>query len=589
MNTTETINAAHEAGHLTKAAADQITAWLTKEKYAAYKSELEKHIENEAWSLLEDSFFQVIPFGTGGRRGTVGVGSNRINHVTIGESAQGLCNYALAQGEESKKQGIVIAYDTRTTSKDFAEYAASVCAANGFITYLFEDFRTTPELSFAVRHLGAVAGIVISASHNPPADNGFKAYWSDGGQVVPPHDKGVMDHVARVETIQTTEYTSAVAQGSIQLIGKEVDETYASAIAKQSVTSSRSVSIVYSPLHGTGIRNVVPALAKAGFENVTIVEEQAIPDGTFPTVEGHVANPEVRVANDGAIARAKEVQADIAITTDPDADRLGVLVRDRTGEYQFLTGNQIATLICYHILENLQKQDALKDNHFIVKTIVTTDFIDALSEAYGVEIYNDILIGFKYVAELIHANQDNGEKEFLFGGEESHGILKGSYTRDKDAAVAALMIAELASTCKDEGKTLLDTLNDLYRQYGLFQETLKTVMYEGAEGFTTMQRIMDTMRKSPPVELAGESIVRVIDRLDPQHGATGNVLIYHLSEDGHNRITIRPSGTEPKIKVYTQLHQMMPDSTSSLADHIAIIDQRAEDLTQALLAYSETV
>lgn len=597
MNHTDTIQAAVAENKLSKAAVANITQWLKEEKYREYHTELQALIERQDWKTLEDSFFQVIPFGTGGRRGTVGVGSNRINKITIGESAQGLCDYAATQGEAVKQQGIVIAYDTRTTSEEFAQYTARICAANGFKTYLFDGFRTTPQLSFAVRHLGTAAGIVISASHNPPSDNGFKAYWSDGGQVVPPHDKGIMDHVATVQSINITDFDQAVDSGNIIVVGKDVDDAYISAIVKQSVTPGRSVHIVYSPLHGTGIRSVIPTLEHAGFTQVSVVKSQTTPDGTFPTVEGQVPNPEVQAANNLAVAQAKNEGADLAITTDPDADRLGVIVRDTKGEYQFLTGNKIATLICHHVLHNLHEQNKLKSNQFVVKTIVTTDAIDALAKQYGVTSYNNILIGFKYVAELIALKQDQGKEEFLFGGEESHGILQGSYTRDKDAAVAALLIAELASNLKDQGETLVDQLYDIYRQHGLYFEDLASKYYHGASGFEQMNAIMESLRNNPPQELAGQRVVRMIDRktgqeIDPatkknighNDGTPGNVLIFWLSEDGRSRVTIRPSGTEPKIKAYVQLHIPVAAATNEeLVQQEKEAAARAQELAALLL------
>ncbi|MEK7499400.1 MAG: phospho-sugar mutase, partial [Patescibacteria group bacterium] len=379
--------------NLSEAANTTIEKWLTEEKYSEYKTELEKLIVNEDWKTLEDSFFTSIPFGTGGRRGTVGIGSNRINKITIGESAQGLTNYLVEQiGDNSKKQGIVIAHDTRTTSREFAEYVASIFAANGFTTYLFNSFRATPELSFAVRHLHAAAGVVISASHNPPADNGFKAYWSDGSQVVPPHDKGIMQAVTNVKNIMTS--LPAELAGQIHIIGKEVDDAYVAAIANESMSQSRSAKIVYSPLHGTGIMSVQKVLAHVGFLGVTIVSEQASPDGTFPNLPNNIPNPEVPSASEMVTQYAKRLDADIAISTDPDADRLGVVAKDIDGEYKLLTGNQIAALAAYYVANKGQKG-------FLVRTIVTTDLLDAIAEDYGLKIYNHILIGFKYVAQLI--------------------------------------------------------------------------------------------------------------------------------------------------------------------------------------------
>lgn len=563
--------------HLSQEAQVNIHAWLTEPKYAEYKEELERLIAQEEWKTLEDSFFTVVPFGTGGRRGTVGIGSNRINRVTIGESAQGLCDYLVTQtGNTAKKSGIVIAHDTRTTSREFAEYVAGIVAANGFTTYLFDSFRATPELSFAVRHLHAAAGIVISASHNPPADNGFKAYWSDGGQVVPPHDTGIMQAVGNVREIKTG------PGEDITIIGKEVDDAYIAAIIQESIVPNRTANIVYSPLHGTGITSVKKVLQAAGFSNLTIVEEQSSPDGTFPNLPNNIPNPEVPSASELVTQYAQRIHADIAITTDPDADRLGVVAQDKDGTYKLLTGNQIAALAAYHVASKGAKG-------FMVRTIVTTDLLDAIAQDFGLTIYNHILIGFKYVAQLIREHQDNGDETFLLGGEESYGLLKGSYCRDKDAAVAALLLCEMASELKDNGKTLLWQLDELYKKYGVFTETLSNISYPGAAGFQNMQNIMKQLRENPPSLRQGfggqakESIVKIIDREKFDGTEKGNVLIFELSKDGHNRLTIRPSGTEPKIKIYTQLHtpvnpSISDDDLQQLKDAEAA---RAKELTEA--------
>jgi phosphoglucomutase len=574
MNYNKTLEDATSTGSLSEAAKTEIVRWLNEDRYATYREDLQKMISEGNWKTLEDSFFMTIPFGTGGRRGAVGIGNNRINKVTIGESAQGLCDYVTQElGEEAKKQGIVIAHDTRTTSREFAEYTANIISANGFVTYLFDSFRATPELSFAVRHLNAVAGVVISASHNPPADNGFKAYWTDGGQIIPPHDKGIIEAVNTVKEIKSSPV------GTVTSIGKDVDDAYIAAIAKESMSESRSAKIVYSPLHGTGTMSVQKVLEHTEFQNLTIVEEQASPDGTFPNLPNNIPNPEVPSASEMVTEYAKRLQADIAITTDPDADRLGVVTQDIDGQYKLLTGNQIAALAAYHTLNKGGKG-------FLVRTIVTTDMLDAIAEDFGATIYNHILIGFKYVAQLIREHQDNGNETFLLGGEESYGLLKGSYCRDKDAAIAALLLCELTSELKDQGKTLVWQLNELYKKYGVYTETLSNISYPGAEGFQNMQHIMKSLRENPPKEVAGTPIVNIIDRDTFQGTEKGNVLIFQLSEDGHNRLTIRPSGTEPKIKIYTQLHAATPADISNeeLQTRETTERARAKELTDAFQA-----
>lgn len=565
---------------ISQEAQKNIQAWLTDPKYAEYKQELEKLIAQQDWKTLEDSFFTVVPFGTGGRRGTVGIGSNRINRVTIGESAQGLCDYLTSQNEDTaKNNSIVIAHDTRTTSREFAEYVASIVAANGFKTFLFNSFRATPELSFAVRYLKAAAGIVISASHNPPSDNGFKAYWNDGSQVVAPHDTGIMDAVSNVQTVISCKYQAAVDNGSITIIGPDVDNAYIEAVAQEAGSTSRSAKIVYSPLHGTGITSVKKVLEHCDFQDITIVEEQATPDGTFPNLPNNIPNPEVPSASEMVTQYAKRLSADIAITTDPDADRLGVVAPDSNGNYILLTGNQIASLAAYFVCSKISPSA----NKFLVRTIVTTDMLDAIAHDFLLTIYNHILIGFKYVAQLIRDHQDNGNETFVLGGEESYGLLKGSYCRDKDAAVAALLLCELASELKDKNKTLLWQLDELYKKYGVYTETITNISYPGADGFQNMQTIMKSLRENPPKEIAGVPVTKFIDRETYSGTEKGNVLIFELSEDHHNRLTIRPSGTEPKIKIYTQLYAPVSAriSDEELQTTKAAETSRAKHLTEA--------
>jgi len=548
--------------HLSDAAVKNITTWLGEAKYAEYRSELEAMIAAEKWQDLEDAFFKVIEFGTGGRRGVTGIGSNRINRVTIGESAQALCSYARSLDATTPQKGVVIAYDTRLTSPELSRYTAQVCAANGFKVYLFDGFRSTPELSFAVRHLGAAIGIVISASHNPPQDNGFKAYWSDGGQLVAPHDKGVLQMAAETTQIHAADYDELLAAGTIQLIGKDVDEAYIAAVVAQAESSARDVKIVYSPLHGAGQSSVLPALQAAGFANISLVEVQMVPDGNFPTVPGGKANPEEQGANDLAAAQLLAEQADIAITNDPDADRIGVMVR-RGNEVVYLNGNQLAVLATEYSLRKLQEKGQLTPNHYIAKTIVTTDMLDAVARQYNVRVYGDMLIGFKYIGELI-LSKENTNEVFVIGGEESYGLLKGDYARDKDGATGALPMAEYAAELKLEGKTLFDRLLELYGQYGLYIERLDSTYFPGASGFEKMQTVMAGLRQSPPAAIGDHKVTAIRDyatlkRKDLVAGGetdiackSGDVLVLELDGDPRRRITIRPSGTEPKLKIYVQ-------------------------------------
>ena len=561
---------ANASEYLSNDAITNINAWLNEPKYAAYKPELEQLIADENWQQLEDSFFKVIEFGTGGRRGTTGIGSNRINRVTIGESAQALCLYARSNDDDAPKKGVVIAYDTRLSSPELSKYAAQVCAANGFKTYLFEDFRATPELSFAVRQLGASVGIVISASHNPPADNGFKAYWSDGGQLVAPHDKGVLEVASKITEIHEVDFDQAVSQGLIEIIGEQIDKDYISAVVAQGLGTERDVNIVYSPLHGAGQTNVLPALREAGFKSISLIEDQMVPDGNFPTVDDGKPNPEVKSANDRAVALMLAEGADMAITNDPDADRIGVMIRDGN-EVVYLNGNQSAVLATDYSLRKLQERGELTSKHYIAKTIVTTDMLKALADHYGVTMYGNMLIGFKYIGELVR-RKENTDEVFVIGGEESYGLLKGDYARDKDGATGALPLAEYAAELKLEGKTLQDRLFELYLQHGLYAELLEDAYFHGASGFATMQNVMAELRSNPPSKLRDFDVTAILDyqTLERRDIATGevsdiecikgNVVVLEMSGDSRKRITIRPSGTEPKLKFYLQWHEDAGDA-----------------------------
>lgn len=575
------------AAHVSEAAAENIRQWLTEEKYVEYRSEVEQMIADEEWSELESAFFKVIEFGTAGRRGTTGAGSNRINRVTIGESAQALCEYARSFDEHAPEKGIVIACDTRLSSPELSEYTARVCAANGFKTYIFNSFRATPELSFAVRHLGCAAGIVISASHNPPADNGFKAYWSDGAQVAAPHDTGILDVAAKMTEIHALgDFDTAVETGKITVIGQEADDAYIAAVLEQAEGDERELAIVYSPLHGAGQTNTLPTLERAGFSRIVCVEEQMTPDGNFPTVPNGKPNPEEPTANERAVEVLRREQADIAITNDPDADRLAVMVRQGDEVVQ-LTGNQSAALAADYTLSKLAEKGGLTKDHYLVKTIVTTDMLQALADKYGVTLYGNLLIGFKYIGEIIRKKEGTNE-QFVLGGEESYGMLKGDYARDKDGASGALVLAEYAAELKKQGKTLVDRLRELYQELGLYVELLTVAVYPGADGFATMQKIMASLRDNPPVRIGDELVTAVTDyktlTRTTSDGASedvdcvnGNVLVFECGAPDR-RITIRPSGTEPKLKFYIQWRTETDDPE---ADY-ATLEERLRQLSAQL-------
>lgn len=582
------------AQHVSPAAQKNILTWLEQPKYREYVHEIEQMIQQEEWKALEDAFFKVIEFGTAGRRGTTGVGSNRINKVTIGESAQALCLYAQSFDASAAEKGVVIACDTRLTSEELSKFTAQVCAANGFTVYLFEDFRATPELSFAVRHLGAAVGIVISASHNPPADNGFKAYWSDGGQLVAPHDSGVLAAADAINDIAVMDFEQGRETGRIKIIGEDVDKAYYAAAIAESENNARNLAIVYSPLHGAGQTSVLPVLQQAGFGDVRAVGEQMIPDGNFPTIPSGKPNPEEKSANDMAVQKLLEEKADIAITNDPDADRIGVIVRhDDTAVY--LTGNQAAVLSTDYALNALKKRGELSKQHYIVKTIVTTDMLNALATDYGVRMYDNLLIGFKYIGELIGKKENTSEK-FVIGGEESFGLLKGTYARDKDGASGALMMAEYAAELKQQGKTLSDRLAELFIEYGVYAETLANIQLPGADGFERMQHIMQALRTNPPEAIAGYEVSAFSDyqtltfrdmasnESRPIDCVKGNVLVFELG-DRRRRITVRPSGTEPKLKLYIQWYEEATSGT--VAEVHTQYDALIDELSQLAVAAEE--
>ena len=574
-------------GHVSADAEANITKWLREKKYAMYVNELEQMIADERWQELEDAFFKDVEFGTGGRRGMTGVGSNRLNKITVGESAQALCRYALSIDENAGEKGVVIVHDTRLTAEELTTFAAQVCAANGFKVYLFDGFRATPQLSFTVRQLGAAVGVVITASHNPPTDNGFKAYWSDGAQIVPPHDTGVLAEAAKGTEIEAVEFDAALENGDIIMLGAKIDEEYVAAAASEAMSDARDVSIVYSPLHGAGQTNVIPVLTKAGFADIRPVAEQMVPDGHFPTIANGKPNPEEKAANEMAVEKMLQERADIAITNDPDADRIGVVVR-QGDEAVYLNGNQSAALATEFVLRHMKQAGELTSDHYIAKTIVTTDMLNAIAAAFGAKTYDNMLIGFKYIGELIR-NKETTTEQFVIGGEESYGLLKGTYARDKDGASGALLLAEYAAELKQQGVTLFDRLLQLYGEYGVFVEDLVNVQLPGADGFARMQNIMEQLRGDTPTVMAGYEVTAVqdyktLERRDmianESHHIdciSGNVLVFELG-DTRRRITVRPSGTEPKLKLYMQWHEEADsqDMARTREQYQAVKEQLAE-------------
>ena len=528
----------------------------TKEELKAFKGD-----EAE----IEDRFYRQLEFGTGGLRGVIGAGTNRMNIYTVRQATQGLANYIISQNGQDK--GVAIAHDSRRMSPEFAREAALCLNANGIKTYLFESLRPTPELSFAVRELGCISGIVITASHNPREYNGYKVYWEDGAQITPPHDKNILAEVAKVtefSQVKSMAEDDARAEGLFQVIGTEFDDRYVQQLKAQSIhpeiikEAAKDMTIVYTPLHGTGNVPVRRVLRELGFEKVYVVKEQKEPDGNFPTVA--YPNPEDEKAWVLALKLAKEVDADIILATDPDADRLGVYAKDtKTGEYVSFTGNMSGMLIAEYILREKTKTGTMPENPALVETIVTTDMAKAIAKDYGVTLI-EVLTGFKYIGEQIKFFEEQNTYHYVFGLEESYGCLAGTYARDKDACVAVMMLCEVAAYYKLQGKTLWDAMIDMYEKYGYYKEGLATLTLKGIDGAQKIQDMMNDFRSNPPKELGGFKVLAARDykadkRIDLTTGEetttglpTSNVLYYELEDNAW--CCVRPSGTEPKIKFY---------------------------------------
>ncbi len=514
---------------------------------------------------IQDRFYRQLEFGTGGLRGVIGAGTNRMNVYTVRQATQGLASYIISQG--GQERGVAIAHDSRRLSPEFAEEAALCLAANGIKAYVFDDLRPTPELSFAVRELGCIAGIVITASHNPREYNGYKVYWEDGAQITPPHDKNILDEVAKVKSFsmaKTMEREKATTAGLYQSIGAEIDNRYMEELKKQSIhpevirEMAGDIRIVYTPLNGTGNVPVRRVLRELGFSQVYVVEEQEQPDGNFPTLP--YPNPESPAAFELALRLAREVDADIVLATDPDADRLGVYCKDAgTGEYVSFTGNMSGMLIAEYVLRERTATGTMPENPALVETIVTTDMAKAIAAEYGVALF-EVLTGFKYIGEQIKRFEEQGTHNFVFGLEESYGCLAGTHARDKDACVAVMLLCEVAAWCKKQGRTLLDEMLLMYEKYGYYREGLETQERKGIRGAEEIASIMEEARRNPPKRLGGFDVLAVRDYKEGartvlstgERGETGlpasNVLYYELSDGAW--CCMRPSGTEPKIKYY---------------------------------------
>ncbi|GGF23682.1 phospho-sugar mutase [Hymenobacter cavernae] len=542
---------------LTPEIQQKVNTWLNGSYDADTQAEIRQMLADNQEDTLNDAFYRNLEFGTGGLRGIMGVGSNRMNRYTLGMATQGLCNYLL-KSFPNQEIKVAIAHDSRNNSKLFARITAGIFSANGITVYLFEDLRPTPELSYTIRHLHCQSGVVITASHNPKEYNGYKVYWQDGAQVVAPHDKNIIQEVNNIHSVDEVKF--AADESRIHMIGADIDEAYLSEVEKLSINPAaiqrqHDLKIVYTPLHGTGITLVPKILQRFGFTNVHIVQEQATPDGNFPTVQS--PNPEEKVAMQMALDQAKQLDADLVIATDPDSDRVGIGVKNQQGEWVLVNGNQTAALLTHYLLSARAQAGKMTDQDYIVYTIVTSDVLGDIGRAHGVKSYQT-LTGFKYIAGIIRELE--GRETYIGGGEESYGYMIGDFVRDKDAISACAMIAEMAAVAKDKGQTLYEALVQMYATYGLYQENLISLTKKGQRGAEEIQEMMRDLRANPPATIAGSPVVEVRD-YDLGHirnlhtgeqfptGLEKSNVLQFITEDG-SKISARPSGTEPKIKFY---------------------------------------
>jgi phosphoglucomutase/phosphomannomutase len=589
------IRIAVERGQLTDSAAENLNRWLRESYYAEYRQALHRLVSQSNFDELDRLFWERIPFGTGGRRGPMAdFGSATINARTIAESAYGLGEYVkrfrnrLTDSRQSSPPHAVVAFDSRHRSLEFAQGTATVLAASGFLVFLFSEPRSTPELSFAVRYLQCDAGVMISASHNPPTDNGFKAYWSNGGQVLPPHDAGIIACVDAATEITKLNFHEGVRNGRIVLLGPTVDSAYVDAVCALSLSSERAVRALYTPLHGVGESSVFRVIRQLGFEGVTIFEAQRSLDGDFPNVPDHLPNPERSEVFIPAIQEAELIDAELILASDPDADRLAVAVRDATGHFVILSGNQLGALLTDYVLSRRALQGSMTPEHFVVETLVTTPLIQAIATDYGLAIVSDVLVGFKHIAAEVDAR---GVERFVFAAEESIGFMAGDYCRDKDGAIGAIYVLELAAQLKRQNRTLLDQLCVLHSKYGFHYELTRSITCTGSTGRRRIEHLMHRLRDQPPRSVGCCRFESVRDFLrgetrqlpsneksESRNHPSGDMLMFEgVSGDHCLTIAIRPSGTEPKLKLYGFI-RTSPDR-SSLANQ----EQARSSLTDVMI------
>ncbi|MCK4664060.1 MAG: phospho-sugar mutase [Bacteroidales bacterium] len=567
---------------------DRANKWLEGNFDKETKKQVQYLIDNDEPELIE-AFYKDLEFGTGGLRGIMGVGTNRMNIYTVGMATQGLCNYLKSQFPDKEQIKAVIAHDCRNNSRLFTETAAKIFSANNIKVYLFESLRPTPELSFAIRYFGCQSGIVITASHNPKEYNGFKAYWEDGGQIISPHDKNIINEVQKITNVNEVKFNGS--EKNIEIIGKEFDEIYLDklkglSLSPEIIERNKEMKIVFTPIHGTGVDLVPKILKKYGFANIYNVPEQDVVDGNFPTVKS--PNPEEPSAIEMAINKAKEVDAEIVMATDPDADRVGIAIKDKNNEFILLNGNQTGVLLINYLLKKWSEKGKLKGKEYIVKTIVTSELLTDIANKYNVE-YFDVLTGFKFIADIIKKNE--GKKTFIGGGEESYGYLAGEFVRDKDAVMACALIAEVAAWAKDKNQSLIDALIDIYLEYGFYKEKLVNIVRKGKSGAEEIQKMMENFRNNPPDSINNSEVLFIHDyekqksfnRLNNSYSditlPKSNVIQF-LLKDG-SKISIRPSGTEPKIKFYFSVKDKL-ENKNDFEKINALLDKKIEDIITSL-------
>lgn len=567
---------------LSSEAFTNLNLWVTKPEYSIYKNDIEKLISENSITELEDAFYTSIRIGTGGIRGKIGAGPNRINLRTIGEAAQGLANFISDFGQEAKDKGVIVSHEVRKNSREFAKLTCSVLAANGIKTFLFDGIRATPEVSFAVRHLKATAGVQLTASHNPRTDNGFKFFWTDGGQVVPPLDQKFMQLVLDVKEIKKMNFEEAEKQDFVKIIGKEVDEAYFQKLRELSLVKTRSAKIAFSPLNSSGITNALPILKQEGFD-VTVLESQARPDENFPGAYRDYINPEFEQVLQPTTEFGEKIGADIAICTDPDGCRFAASFKTNinSNKLTYLTANEIASAMLYLILNKLKEEGKIKPELLLVKIFASTSLATDIAKSFGISVVEDLLVGYKWIGQAVEHMKNT--KDFIFSFEDTCGYCRGDFIRDKDGAIGAITAAEMVSFLKDQGKTVTDYLNEIYLKYGYYRNVLYQVESFGKEGFEDIVKFYKALRSNPPKEIAGLKVLKIIDKLPEEQrkpenykaGVTGDEITFILSEDERIRLLTRPSGTQPQFKYYLQ-------TFGQVNNNLEKVKKEVDDLAQAI-------